>query len=378
VLNYTLLGKSSGTIIETPSLLMQRFLTTTIRVLLAVYLFVNCGQVYAVTCSTLLQQAVLSPIVNVNKSIATATSHLLESGQLDYDSYFEIVIREVTPETLPSMLRSLLGDYGRSSTNPKTQDLIALIENEIGSQYTSLLMDPGIAFRADQFVEFARTESPSNLDMDPSALRKKFIESFEKKYYYRATLPEYSGQMVARAFQGAMANPPDIIRKSDTQIQSHIKNGTGQEYLSHLPILQNFHSSVVDHVLVGRTASSGVISISEHPEIAWHAVADNGQQLWKKNRRQFREGIHVRRISLNSYYALPRTILLEAFREVEGEYNIGKGNSNFRLPINDPSAELLMPIAVPNHGELRIYTPQYSPMRLGRSTFEIPKPEDWD
>jgi hypothetical protein len=304
----------------------------------------------------------------VNRSIALAVRQLLESGNVNYDSYFEIVIKEVNSEALPEMFRDLMGmhgTFGKPYSDSVAGDLIALVKSKVGPQYTRLLMDPGIAFRADQFVEFALTESPSKMSMDPLVLRRKFINSFEQKYYYRATLPEHSGKMIARGFENAILNYSQITQEKSS-------------YFGHLPVLENFHASVIEHILIARTSNSGLISISEHPEIAWYAVADNAKKLWKKNRNQFRGGIHIRRINLNSFYALPRTDLLKRFRAAEGEYEIGKKGSAFRIPVNDPSVELLVPVAIPDSGELRVFTPRYSPMRIGRSTFEIPKPEDWN
>jgi hypothetical protein len=373
--------------LELYHLLMKSFFLKAFRVLLAAYLFVSCLQVWGNTlfCRDIMEAISLSRMGVVHRKIFYATKELLKSGTLDYDSYFEIMIREATPETLPYMLRSLIGDYSNTATKPNTwarvNGKIELVAGEVGSQYTRLLMDPGIAFRVNEFVEFARSEKTAQLKMDPLTLRRAFIDSFDTKYYYRATLMSYSGQIVARAFERAAKNPSGLVRNIvssiETKLQAFENKEDGAYMISDLPVLGNFWETVFGHVMNARS-ESGVISVSEHPQVAWYAVADNGSKLWLKKKRQFRKGINVYRISMNSFYALPRTIVIDNFQNSEGKYEIGQGDTKLCISIGDPSVELLVPVAIPNSGEVRHYTPRYPLFGLDSPSFEIPKPEDWN
>lgn len=322
-------------------------------------------------------------IETAQKNIHTSVRRLLEENQLSYDNYFEVIIQSVTPETLPIMLRALIGDYSNDATESETWRIvnqkIATVQREVGVRYTSLLMDPGIAFRIDKFVEFSRSMQLAKSEISPLELRRNFISTFEKKYFYRATLTKQAGPMIARAFSAAKQNPADLDKNIESWMRSRLElfgnKSDGEYLLSNLPILGSFYQTVIYHVMDARS-ESGVISVSEHPQIAWYAVADNGSKFWLNERRRFRDGVYIHRISMNSFYALSRNIVLDNFRDAQGDYEIEQGESVFRLAVNDPSAELLVSVAVPGTWEVRRYVPRYP--FFGAASFQIPKPADWE
>jgi hypothetical protein len=309
-------------------------------------------------------------MTRLSDALAEAGAH----GTIDYDTYFEAVIRSIEPESVDVILRVLIGDTRNDAKNPaswtQVRALIDRCDALLGREARSLLLDPGIAYRWEQLERFLEA-SPDVQRAGPLAIRRAFIDTFPRKPYYRATTNEGGDAAagapdpIAPAFRAGLRAPTPLRAAADPEMR----------YMwMQLPFFESFNFAFERHIF-NRETGGPFTSVSEHPEICWHAITENNAELWKSwPASRF---LTVYRFEMSSFYALPRTLVLTEFFNPErapGIYVLDDGEHRLTLPVADESVECLVPVSLPPRfwDAPRNYAPEPDKKR-----FRLPRPSDW-
>lgn len=306
------------------------------------------------------------------------TIDLLQNGNFDYDSYIEIVITafKSSPALEVGLRKQLQGVFYEDDSSSSIADELLEAVKTLDKRLLPLLFDPLISIRYEKFLKFI-ADFNSNGYRDILEIRKKFIvEEFPKKTFFRAisVKPQEIHQ------DSFLSNKARLAKQNSEKIQLSQEpeyEGNEQEYAlfmafhpNRLMFLDDFSKEAAVHVKGGATATSYLISVSEHPEISWMAVATHGS----KNYRNFEGGsrVVISRFEISEFYAPARNEVPQ-MGDFVGEYNF----EGTKIDANSPEVERLVPLSLPENWDIdsREYVVRNI---LGFKSLPQAKASDWN
>jgi hypothetical protein len=316
---------------------------------------------------------------NTKNIFSRTAGHILSQAEqkgedFSYDDYFETLILNYPPELLDYYLATLTAD-------PTKEEILQLIElkNQMPQKYQTLFADPGIALRAQEFILFAQ-----KLPLDPQVslllLRRQFIDSCETKTYYRGLLLRTDDHTIVPSTLSAVFRGEPrkelFAYEQRLRVMNNLKSVAGALPFFSAPFQEGtFFQTVLDHQRRG-IVTSPLLSVSEFPQVSWHAIANQYNELsWKAWDRGM--SIIIYKFEMNSFYAIPITRVFSK-PDFVGTKALRIGNID--LPAGDSRLEQLVPIALPCNfiQNPRIFRPSFVPFVKQPFRFQIPKSQDWE
>lgn len=197
---------------------------------------------------------------------------LREGKHLDQDSVYSTLFQELPEEEIIDKIQQ---DYGRE----KSQQMIQLVELELGHEYIGLLIEPSIGCRLDQFIAFSSQLASNNDLPTPLELREQFKESLGKSKVFRVVAAT-DGDIQSISQQGFIANfyrdktPESLLENQDFY--------ESQEYnITDLRGRVNVHAGGF-----ATTKDSTLISVSKYPEMAEYAAFVQLKDKWEEMKKQ--------------------------------------------------------------------------------------------
>lgn len=310
--------------------------------------------------------------------IRNQTIELLSEGDLSYDAYIKILVEAFNQNSdLETRLKHHLIEifYETNSNHPHTSELYSQVKRT-NERLLPLLFDPLIVTRYERFLKFI-----GDTKLDDSTSIMEFRKQFITTKFLNRTL-----------FRAVRVNPDEV------HLNSHLANKVRLtlQYIDRILIMSEpqsrdemdlymtFHPNrlvfldgiaqdAVMHVKGGATELSQLISVSEHPEIAWMAVATHGEERW----RNFEPGtsISIARFEMSEFYAPARS-----------EFpSIGSFLKRARYRVNDKyvyanssEVERLVPLALPEDWDKDSIVYPVNKNIFGIRTLPKPRASDWD
>jgi len=205
--------------------------------------------------------------------IEKSMRNLLKEGKyLDQDTVYSTLFQELPEEEIINKIQQ---DYGRE----KSQQMIQLIESELGHEYIRLLIEPSIGCRFDQFVAFS-SQLKSNTKLPaPLELRSQFKDSLGRLKVFRVVAAT-AGDIKSISQQGFIANfyrdrtPEQLLENQDFY--------ESMEYnITDLQERVNIHAGGY-----ATTKDSTLISVSKYPEMAEYATFVQLKDKWEEMKKQ--------------------------------------------------------------------------------------------
>lgn len=326
-------------------------------------------------------------------AITQEVEEKIKSGNITYDEYMEIQLKHLKGKDndfIRSLSRLFVNSSNKandSSTWTDTNLLFDQVKN-IDINYGCLLTDPLILCNINKFMKFIE-DKPL---YDPIELRRKFIETFPVKTYYRGIVmtddkEEYPNGHLApkirKMVQGSrwLNDYKLSLQNTNKDIERYSKNGGSYLYLYNTPLLNRFEERVLRHV-GDRQTDNEVVSVSELPEIAWYASSHNGKELWRSwDKKRF---LRVCKFQMNSFYA-PSSIdlvwsRLDGFNKDDPKkIKFQDTNGVFEISVLNQKIEQLVPISLPQDFDQDYvdFRPEWDESRYRPSSFKFPRESDW-
>lgn len=205
--------------------------------------------------------------------IEKSMRNLLREGKyLNQDAVYSTLFQELPEEEIIDKIQQ---DYGRE----KSQQMIQLVESELGHEYVRLLIEPSMGCRLDQFIAFSSQLDSSNDLPVPLELREQFKKSLGKTKVFRVVAAT-DNDIQSISQQGFIANfyrkkTPESLLKNQDFYES-------QEYnITDLQGRVNVHAGGF-----ATTKDSTLISVSKYPEMAEYAAFVQLKDKWEEMKKQ--------------------------------------------------------------------------------------------